>query len=494
VDWSEPAPPKAVRHSGAGIETEKATSLFGSDLAASAFEHLTPSLKSDALASQPFDTGEKHSRPDPIPLASGGTGIDTLIPIASGLSDVLIDGSGSIVGVGAAPPSSSYTTGDFFATRYLTSGALDSTFNGSGYVTTSFSHYADGANSAVIQPDGKIVAAGSTVTRVNSSGFPTYEGFALDRYNSDASLDTTFGASHGHNRSGMQTTYFGSSSVAGVGQVLLQPDGKLLAVGGANSKIGLARYTSSGDLDTTFGNGGTAVVNLSDGYPSATPRGAALLSNGQFLVAGAIGELTGGAFVLARFNSNGSLDTSFGSNGYVTQQFGWANAEASAIVVQGNGQIVLAGFVDNETSPYTYGVALARFNADGSLDSSFGSGGYVITTATSIINGDNISFTTGAVLQPTDGSIVVVGWANQQGSPSSASAFVCRYTTAGALDTSFNTSGIVTFQVNGWTRADGVTIQSDGKIVVAGQANNTSSTRVAMIARLNPDGTFDSSL
>src|SRR6266540_4059662 len=187
-----------------------------------------------------------------------------------------------------------------------------------------------------------------------------------------------------------------------------------------------------GDLDTSFGAGGKVVTDFGAGgdYAAAV----AIQPNGKIVAGGDAQIGTTAAFGLARYNANGSIDTSFGSGGLVATTFGTGNTRVNGIALQPDGKIVTAGFDKNATE---FEFALARYNADGSLDTSFGSGGRV-TTAIS----DRYDLAFAMTLQP-DGKIVVVG--ETRGSTATKyDAAVVRYTPAGALDTTFGSGGKVT--------------------------------------------------
>ncbi|MDX3248117.1 calcium-binding protein [Streptomyces sp. ME18-1-4] len=335
---------------------------------------------------------------------------------------------------------------DFALARYNTNGSLDTTFGTGGKVTTDFGGTNDGAHAVAVQPDGKIVAAGQS-----GSGFTL--DFALARYNTDGSLDTTFGTG------GKVTTSFGASFNQAFG-VVLQTDGKIVAAGttnaGAGDDFAVARYNTDGSLDTSFGTGGLVTTDFGTGS-SDEASGVALQSDGKIVLAGSSDSGGTEDFALARYNTDGSLDTTFGTGGKVTTSFG-GNEFADGVVVQTDGKIVAAGFTN---AGGTQDFALARYNTDGSLDTTFGTGGKIVTN----FGGDDVAL--GVALQ-TDGKIVAAGFTNAGGTQDFALA---RYNTDGSLDTCFGTGGKVITNFGGTDRADGVTVQTDGKIVAAGRSN-----------------------
>jgi uncharacterized delta-60 repeat protein len=257
-------------------------------------------------------------------------------------------------------------------------GDLDPTFGSGGKVTTDFFGGDDSAAGVAIQSDGKIIAVGSTSNPKGQVGTD----FALARYRPDGSLDTGFGV----NRNGKVATDFFGSNDAATG-VAVQPDGMIVVVGtttnpqqGTGTEFALARYSKNGTLDPQFGNNGKAANSFMGGSDLA--NGITIQSDGKIIVVGNDG---GGNFLLARYNSNGKLDGSFGASGFVIASSyppGTTAGGANAVAVQPDGKIVVAGTVmtppgNPSLGPTTTGqnLAVARFNPDGSPDTSFGSGG-----------------------------------------------------------------------------------------------------------------------
>ena len=341
------------------------------------------------------------------------------------------------------------------------SGDLDPTFGNGGKVTTIFGGD-DRAMCVVIQVDGKIVVAGSSSGSGNND-------FVLTRYNQDGTLDTMFGSG------GKVVTDFGGNDSAHA--LLVQPDGKLVTAGAGSSgaDFALARYNTSGTLDTSFGTGGKVTTNF-----GATDSANALViqTDGKLVAAGA----SGSDFALSRYNADGTLDTSFGTGGKITTDFGAADS-ANALVIQADGKLVAAGASGSD-------FALARYNANGTLDTFFGTGGKVITN----IGADD---SVNALVLQTDGELIAAGSSAFNPvcftfpCPSYGYFALARYTPAGTLDPSFGNSGQVTTDIGGHAYGYAITIQADGKILVGG-ASQGSSNLDFTLARYLPSGPLDS--
>ena len=399
-------------------------------------------------------------------------------------------------------------------TAETAAGDLDPTFGMSGKIRTDFFGARDFAAAVAILPDGKILAGG-TADLFNSPESP--ELFALARYQPDGSLDPTFG-------SGGK-----SSQLSGrLSDMAIQPDNKIVAVG-TNTVIAIlrgvaviGRFNSNGSLDPMFGSGGFVTVNFT--APIAVATAVALQSNGKIVFGGfdnflsaqnpalrTMGRLnadgsfdpsfgSGGKVLLStpggisglvlqpdgkivaagdsnpivqRFNANGSPDPSFGSGGDGASP--GPDFSMSAIALQTDGKIVLAGSVNNFSD-----IALIRYNANGSLDASFGSGGITITDF------GNQERALAVALQ-SNGKIVIGGISNKK-------FIVLRYNSNGSLDLSFNSTPTDFGCMDPPNQffgdaATGVAIQPDGKIVAAGSVCVNSDFAVA---RYNGDNTaFD---
>ena len=296
--------------------------------------------------------------------------------------------------------------------------------------------------------------------------------FGLSRYNSDGSLDTTFDAD-----GKVLTSFSIGSDIASA--IALQPDGRIIAAGygGDFGDFALARYNSDGSLDITFGSAGKVLTGFGQG--DEWVHDIALLADGKIIAAGYSYNFSDDStdFALARYNSDGSLDTTFDVDGRVRTDFGVLDF-GNAIALQPDGKILVAGTILNPNLN-TSDFALARYNSDGSLDSTFDSDGKVTTDFAS---GED--YGNEVALQP-DGKIVLAGI-------SEFNFALARYNSDGSLDLTFDSDGkLITdfgtdsapFEKHG---GEAVTIQLDGKIIAAGFSNSNFA-----LARYNSDGSLD---
>ncbi len=332
--------------------------------------------------------------------------------------------------------------GVFGVLRYTAPGGLDPAFGAGGKAFVSFP---DSATEQALaqQPDGKLVAAGFSFVSV---GGPARETFALARVLSDGAIDTSFGMN------GRVLTWFGH--VGSAQGVAIAPDGKIVAAGGVNGNMAVARYNPDGSLDPTFSGNGKRVVSVSRSGDGA--NAVAVQPDGKIVLAGYATTVTGSDFALTRLNPNGSLDTGFGTKGVVLASFGGFDTAFDVFVYPVTGRILAVGTTNQ--GGVSSG-ALARFTANGAPDPHFGTGGLVTTT---VPGGDALL---GLAVQ-TDGKIVTAG---DTGPGTSNEAFtVSRYTGAGTLDSGFGHHGLVRASIGIRSWAQDVGLQSDGKIVACG--------------------------
>lgn len=421
-------------------------------------------------------------------VVAGTDGVDFLVAryLSDGSPDASFDGDGSLatdfgggdVGYGLALQSdgkivvagSSYRdSADIAVARYHSDGSLDTTFDGDGKATTSLGPQNDIGYCVAVQSDGKIVVAGIRGT------FPTYTDFALIRYNTDGSLDSSFADD------GIQTTPFKSDQDV-ARSVMLLDDGRILVAGDLvkpftkDYDIALACYRADGSLDSSFDGDGMLTLDI----PSVMThmRAAVVQSDGKILVGG---YTSGIDSILVRFHQDGTLDASFGTGGIQATNLGQSNDIGSDVIVQSDGKILVAGSTDR--GDHT-DFALVRYNADGSRDLSFGDNGRVITDF-----GLHDDSAKALVLQP-NGKIVVAGTSTDG---TNADFAVARYNSDGSLDMSFGRYGLVTTDLgSAYDTGTDVILQSDGKIVVAGQSRLNGTHRIG-IARYHANGRVDTS-
>ena len=360
-------------------------------------------------------------------LATSSVGAqDNLISIA-------IQSDGKIVAAGTASISSVQR---FALARYNTDGSLDNTFGTGGIVTTAIpSSTMDGAGAVAIQSDGKIVAAGYTLN--------TTADFVVIRYNANGTPDTNFDSD------GIAIAPVGAVHDFG-SAVLIQADGKIVVAGYANigttNNFGLVRFNASGSLDNTFDTDGVTITTF--GTTASAIKSIAVQTDGKIVAVGTGGD----SFALARYNSNGSLDNTFDVDGKITSDAG----TGKSVVLQTDGKMVIAVEANK-----VFG--LVRYSADGTLDNTFGSSGKVITQ----FIGDAVP--SSLVVQP-DGKIIAGG---SSYTPTSFADFaLARYNTNGSIDNTFGTGGkLYTEMGSGTNIITSLALQADGKIVAGGILN-----------------------
>ncbi len=370
-------------------------------------------------------------------------------------------------------------------------GDLDASFGTGGKAIGSGSTNLASLGGMAVQNNGKILRAG---LRLGDA--------AVTRYNADGSIDkATFNPSGGEPGTVTVDLLGTGSPEDAITAVAVQPnDGKIVVVGFSHDgppflpdHFALIRLNSDGSLDTGFGTGGrvATVISSSDDDANAV----AIDANGKIVVAG-FASTGGHDFVAVRYNSDGSLDTTFNSGGSMP---GVATADLSgagsndlgfAMALQGDGKIVVAG-ESNAAGDFDF--AVARFNADGTLDATFNPTGTKPGTATTnlLSTGERAN----AVAIQSDGRIVLAGNTDSSGSDDFA---LVRYNADGTLDTSFNAGGskpgtvTTDFSGSGSTDfAEALAFQADGKIVVVGPSQTTGLNPDFALARYSADGTLD---
>lgn len=314
---------------------------------------------------------------------------------------VLVQADGKIVTAGTAR--SAAGDADFALARYHADGSADISFNGTGQVLTSVSPHADTVNSLAIQPDGKLVVAG---TRSDSSG--TNDDFAVARYLPDGTLDSGF------NGGGIAVTVLGPLRDA-AGTVLVQRDGCIVVAGSVQSAAGndfaVVRYTGTGLPDPAFSGDGVAV--LSTGADEGA-TGAALQRDGRIVIAGYSFGVSDADFAAVRLLPDGTLDASFGGTGRVIVPVSTGQDIGTSVAIQNDGKLVLAGYSQMAGSN---GFAFLRLLPDGTPDTTFNGTGRRLVQVSA---GFNIAE---EVTLQEDGRILAAGFSDSNFNSSIA---VCR--------------------------------------------------------------------
>jgi uncharacterized delta-60 repeat protein len=401
--------------------------------------------------------------PDPT-FGTKGT-VTTAFPGRQvGASDLALLADQSMVAVGGALGNDSP---DFAIARYRRDGALDPTFGTGGLVTTPWPA-AQGASGA----QGVAVGSGNRIVVIGTAGLGQGQdiGVAVARYLPSGAPDTTFG------NGGKVISAVSPVGDGGGNAVAIQPDGKIVVVGGANDQAGEAdflavRYLPDGNPDTSFGNNGVVLIPIPGGDSSA--GAVALQANGAIVIAGtAIGPGSGGQeFGIARLTRTGALDTTFGSGGVVLAQFqpGQTKGGAQSVAVARDGRIMVAGLGQTPDGRGAFG--LMRLAADGSLDPTFGTGGKVLTE----FDGESIAT---RVVSLGSGGLVAVGSA---GLPSRIA--LAGYRSDGSLDPAFGTHGRTVTAIGPASAGTSAVVQSSGNVVVGTSAAADFSTGGFALAR-----------
>jgi uncharacterized delta-60 repeat protein len=384
-------------------------------------------------------------------------------------------------------------------------GCLDSSFGNCGLVLTDVSHASltsdhDGAHGLVMQSDSKLITTGTT--NYNGSGVQ----FAAVRYNPDGTLDNTFGNidPNTNQHTGFVITPFNYQGVSynlisaepatlqkvptatGMEERLIQAG--VLQSNSAGYDFAVVRYTPAGDLDSSFNGSGKQIISV--GSTSAGVYACAIQGDGTEQSKIILAGYSGLGWVFVRLNSNGTLDTTFGSLGKTVVPFGnIGNSLAWAVTIQQTltGERILGvgrAYSSNKTG---YDFALVRLTLSGALDNTFGTNGKVVTD---FYRNPDQAFQ--VAIDPSTGDILAAGSALQSSKSSSEDFALARYDQNGRLLTSFGISGRVTTDLLGNVdRGMGIAIQWDGKIVVGGEVRNGAGTYDLAVARYNSSGSLD---
>jgi len=371
---------------------------------------------------------------------------------------VAVQPDGKIVVVGFTRIGLGASTEDFAITRYNSNGSLDSSFGTGGRVTTNFQQD-DRAKAVAIRSDGKIIVAGSNANVV-----------IIAAYNPDGTRDASIGASFGP-----------CSSQCSLNAIAIQSDQKIVVAGRALGSVAgtsdffLIRFNAAGNgTDSGFGGGGFVQTDFSSRSDSVS--GLVIQPDGKIIVGGVTTTNAGGStnFALARYNPNGILDSTFGTGGKVTTDFPGEFDGIRAIALQADGKIVGAGFTFVTDSNF----GLARYNSDGTLDGSFGSGGLVVTD----FSGSGATDEAHAVVVQPDGLIIAGGIVQVAGN--GLDFALARYESNGSLNSAFGGTGKVTTSFSGADDfVNALVLQADGKLVAAGGSGGSSSNPDFALAR-----------
>lgn len=352
---------------------------------------------------------------------------------------------------------------DFAVVRYDEDGTLDSTFGGTGIVTTSIRPGQDDAHAVIQQADGRIVVAGLSY---DGTGFNDST-ITVVRYLDDGTLDPEFGGGTGKVTTAVGPDYDGAFAV------VQQSDLKLVVAGYSGTDVALVRYTTDGTLDSTFN--GTGKVTTTVGS-QATARALLLEAGDDKLVVAGISDTD---VLLARYDTTGMPDATF-AGGVVTKTVG-SGAKGYALLQQASdGKLVVAGVADNGTN---LDFLLLRYGLDGMPDGGFGTSGVAVTP---IGSGNDSAY---GLAQQADGALVAVGSSDKATNLDFA---LVRYDTSGMPDATFGTAGIVTTPIGTDEEAMAVLVQPNGGIVAAGYSFGAGSTRFALTRYLSLPGTTTS--
>ncbi|NVO00879.1 MAG: chitobiase/beta-hexosaminidase C-terminal domain-containing protein, partial [Geobacteraceae bacterium] len=339
--------------------------------------------------------------------------------------------------------------------RFTANGTPDTNFGTNGSATYS-GGIDDSANDVAIQADGKIIVAGYTNNGARSS-------LLALRYLADGSPDTSFGSG------GVVTYNVGDDD--NVNAMAIRPDGRIVLTGstfnGSDLDLFVQRLNSDGTPDISFGTSGTVTYN---GGFDDNAHSVAIQADGKIVVAGETFNDSGiDKLLIARFNSNGALDSGFNGGGVFTYTSGISDI-AQAIILQSDGRIVVAGSSYNGT--FSSQLAL-RLDINGTLDNNFGTNGVTIYST------DNDIYANALTLQP-DGRIILTG---DRFNGTDYDLEIQRLNSNGTIDNSFAPGSIFTYDSGfGADHGYAVALQPDGRIVVAGYIEDTGT---GLLLRLN---------
>lgn len=356
-------------------------------------------------------------------------------------------------------------------------GTPDITFGNNGIVTTPVGSLDDDLTELLIQPDGKIIASGFIYQSTSTTAI------AMVRYMPDGSLDNTFG-------NGGKVIYSNGLSENFAGAAVLQPDGKII-LGGLSYSTPVSpgiivRFLPDGTVDNSFGVSGEVLDTF--GLTHSNIRSMVLQPDGKLIVAGE-GEINSIYYaIVARYNSDGSRDTLFGTGGLRVDSIGSYLSVFYSVALQPDGKIIACGNAA-ETSGYNYDFLVMRYLPDGTPDPGFGTAGYVrynLNPATSAAEEAE------SIILLPDGSILAAGQAED--SIGDDHMVVLKLTAAGIPDPTFGIQGVkwIPLGIGMYDIGYSIKAQFDGKLLVAGYCDNGNDSDF-LIVRLNADGSVDNS-
>lgn len=413
---------------------------------------------------------EHHAQMGSLDLSFNSTGV-VVQPVNTGdnAQKVLVQPDQKILVVGMSFDASFQSQAHVF--RYLPDGSPDLGFATDGVFTFSQDFEAN-LYSAVLTSENKIVLVGST------TDYQTYR-IVLIRLNADGSLDSDFGNGGIVLQSVTEAPAFGEDMGF---DLVLDADGNILVCGSSFSadyvsRPVVVRFTPDGALDASFGNGGVATIPV--GEYACDFKGIAVQPDGRIVAVGTYGNgLLWWVLLVARFEADGSLDNTFGTNGVVKQNYGGVDDEAEDLALLPDGSILVAGFT--VTQDYNFSALLMKFTPDGSLDASFGENGAVEEDL------DDYDYAA-QVKVLADGSIAMAGTSGD-GPPGAFDMAVWKYNGDGSRQITFGNNGIAQPVIPGYSAMIyGMDVQADGHIVVCGQARTPSNQNFFMAARLVND-------
>lgn len=337
---------------------------------------------------------------------------------------------------------------DFAVARYNPDGSLDNSFGSGGLAVIDGGTDSDAAWSMALQDDGKIILAGSVYHQ-----FTTFDDFAMVRLNADGSPDNTFG-----NAGFVSTDIDQGWDLANA--IVIQPDGKILLGGmGYTSnlrKFCVVRYNTDGTLDPSFGSGGIALAFMGCGNERA--KDMALQPDGKIIVCGYLNEGIDDHTLVMRMNTDGTIDNTFGNNGWATLDIGANDDVFLTVRILDNNKILTAGYSRDATNNRNY--LIVRYLSDGTLDNSFGGGSGIKMHNVGL---NDIVFD---IAVQEDGKILTAGGA--------FSFEMLRMLEDGNLDFSFGNNGVVNTSIGTSSSSQSLCMQNDGKVILAGYSKEGS--------------------